>query len=155
MTGNRYEFLNHWSVDAAPDSAYTALEALDRYPRWWPEVREVRQVSDQAYALRCRSVLPYDLVFVTHESKRDPVNRILEARLSGDLEGFSRWTITPAAGGGADLLFEEEVVTTKALLRRLAPIARPAFRANHALMMRHGERGLRTYLAGFEHGTGP
>jgi hypothetical protein len=155
MTGNRYEFLNHWSVDAAPDSAYTVLEALDRYPRWWPEVREVRQVSEQAYALRCRSVLPYDLVFVTHEGKRDPVNRVLEARLTGDLEGFSRWTITPAAGGGADLLFEEEVVTSKALLRRLAPIARPAFRANHALMMRHGERGLRTYLAGFEHGTGP
>jgi hypothetical protein len=35
----------------------------------------------------------------------------------------------------------------------LLPIARPAFRANHALMMRRGERGLRTYLAGFEHGT--
>ena len=45
------------------------------------------------------------------------------------------------------------MVANKALLRRLAPIARPAFRANHALMMRHGERGLRTYLAGFEHGT--
>jgi hypothetical protein len=80
------------------------------------------------------------------------VNRVLEAKLTGDLEGFSRWTIT-ATGSGADLLFEEEVVTTKALLRRLAPIARPAFRANHALMMRHGERGLRTYLAGYEHGT--
>lgn len=154
MTGNRYEFRNHWSVDASPDSAYRVLEALDRYPQWWPEIREVIQISDQAYEIRARSLLPYDLVFVTHEGRRDGVNRILEAKLTGDLEGFSRWTITPAAAGtGTDLLFEEEVVTNKALLRRLAPIARPAFRANHALMMRHGERGLRTYLAGFELGT--
>jgi Polyketide cyclase / dehydrase and lipid transport len=154
MTGNRYEFRNRWTVDASPDSAYVVLEALDRYPRWWPEVREVRKVSDQAYEVRARSLLPYDLIFVTHEGTRDPVNRVLEAKLTGDLEGFSRWTITPApSGAGADLLFEEDVVTNRALLRRLAPIARPAFRANHALMMRHGERGFRTYLAGFEHGT--
>jgi hypothetical protein len=88
---------------------------------------------------RCRSLLPYDLVFVTHEGTRDPLNRALEARLTGDLEGFSHWIIRPAtAGTGADLLFEEEVVTNKALLWRLAPIARAAFRDNHALMMRHG-----------------
>src|SRR5262245_18910022 len=139
MTDNRYEFRNHWSVDAAPDSAYTVLEALDRYPRWWPEVRDVRQISDQAYELRCRALLPYDLIFVTHEGKRDPVNRVLEARLTGDLEGFSRWTITPATGSGADLLFEEEVVTTKAMLRRLAPIAAQVFGANPALIGGAGE----------------
>jgi len=156
MTGNRYEFRNRWAVDAAPDSAYLVLAALDRYPRWWPEVREVTKVSDQAYQVRARSLLPYDLIFVTHQGTRDPVNRVLEARLTGDLEGVSRSTITPAPNGaGADLRFEEDVVANKALLRRLAPIARPAFRANHALMMRHGERGLRTYLAGFEHGTMP
>ena len=156
MTGNRYEFRNRWAVDAAPDSAYLVLAALDRYPRWWPEVREVTKVSDQAYQVRACSLLPYDLIFVTHQGTRDPVNRVLEARLTGDLEGVSRWTITPAANGaGADLRFEEDVVANKALLRRLAPIARPAFRANHALMRRHGERGLRTYLAGFEHGTMP
>jgi hypothetical protein len=122
MTGNRYEFRSHWSVRASPDSAYFVLAALDRYPRWWPEVREVRKVSDRADELRCRSLLPYDLAFVTHEGTRDPLNRVLEARLTGDLEGFSRWIIRPAtAGTGADLLFEEEVVTNKALLRRLAP----------------------------------
>lgn len=156
MAGNRYEFRSRWRVDAAPASAYAALEALDRYPRWWPEVREVTRISDQAYELRVRSLLPYDLIFVVHEGTQDPVDRVLEAKLTGDLEGFSRWTITPASTGrGADLLFEEDVVANKALLRRLAPIARPAFRANHLAMMRHGERGLRTYLAGYEHGTRP
>ena len=37
----------------------------------------------------------------------------------------------------------------KPLLRRLELIARPAFKANHSRMMRDGERGLRTYLAGY------
>ena len=46
-------------------------------------------------------------------------------------------------------VFEEEVTATKALLRYLAPVARPAFRANHTLMMRHGQAGLRVYLAGY------
>ena len=89
MTGNRYEFRNRWAVDAAPDSAYLVLAALDRYPRWWPEVREVTKVSDQAYQVRARSLLPYDLIFVTHQGTRDPVNRVLEARLTGDLEGYA------------------------------------------------------------------
>jgi hypothetical protein len=31
-------------------------------------------------------------------------------------------------------------------------VARPAFVANHALMMRHGRRGLRAYLAGLRRG---
>jgi len=35
------------------------------------------------------------------------------------------------------------------LLRRLELAARPAFKANHTKMMRDGERGLRTYLAGY------
>jgi len=41
-----------------------------------------------------------------------------------------------------------QVVVNKRLLRRLAPVARPLFRANHAAMMRRGHRGLRAYLAG-------
>ena len=68
-------------------------------------------------------------------------------RLTGDLEGFSRWTIQEFPDGSR-ATFEEEVVANKKLLQRLDPIARPAFRANHKLMMSHGERGLRTYLAG-------
>jgi hypothetical protein len=79
---------------------------------------------------------------------RDAGARILEANMSGDLDGFSRWTIS-SAPNGTSAVFEEEVVATKTLLRRLELIARPAFKANHTKMMRDGERGLRTYLAGY------
>jgi hypothetical protein len=34
-------------------------------------------------------------------------------------------------------------------------VTRPALRANHALMMHQGERGLRAYLAGLRAGRRP
>ena len=70
--------------------------------------------------------------------------------MSGDLDGFSRWTVTDAGAGRTKAVFEEDVTARKALLRRLALIARPAFRANHTVMMRHGQHGLAVYLAGYE-----
>lgn len=40
-------------------------------------------------------------------------------------------------------------MTNKSALNALAWIARPAFTANHALMMAHGQSGLRTFLSGY------
>ncbi|MFE0458979.1 SRPBCC family protein [Kitasatospora sp. NPDC058965] len=81
--------------------------------------------------------------------RRDPQPPagVLEAELTGDLVGWSRWTVHPAGAGAAVAVFEEEVRPGKALMRRLALPGRPLFLANHALMMRAGERGLRRLLA--------
>ena len=91
-------------------------------------------------------MLPYDLDFAIHQSVNDRPAGILEATLTGDLEGFSRWTVS-ASSGGTLALFDEEVIARKRLLRWLALIARPAFTINHSLMMRHGRQGLSAYLA--------
>jgi hypothetical protein len=72
--------------------------------------------------------------------------------MRGDLEGFSRWTIEPERSGTL-VTFEEEVIARKESLRRLAVVARPFFRWNHAVMMRHGRRGLGVYLAGYRAGA--
>jgi hypothetical protein len=150
-----YEFQSVWHVDATPDECYAVLYELSRYPSWWPEVKEVRQVSSSRYELRCRSFLPYDLVFTTERAVEDPSARVLEASMLGDLEGFSRWTIV-AAGAGTDCTFDEHVITNKRMLDRLAPIARPFFRANHSLMMWHGRKGLQTFISGYRLGrAGP
>jgi len=148
MGDSFYAFHSTWQVSAPPDDVYKVLERLPDYPLWWPQVKTVRPRGDDAYELTCRASLPYDLVFVTSQSKRDPDARILEANITGDLEGFSRWTIS-AHPTGTTAVFDEEVVATKALLRRLELVARPAFKANHSKMMRDGQRGLRTYLAGY------
>jgi uncharacterized protein YndB with AHSA1/START domain len=148
---NHYVFRSEWRIDAPPADVYAVLHELPDYPAWWPEVRTTEEVGEQAYRLTCRSTLPYDLVFVTTQARQDPEAGVLEANLAGDLDGFSRWTIT-ASGTGSLAVFEEEVDATKPLLRRLAAVARPAFKANHSLMMRHGQAGLRTYVAGYRLG---
>jgi hypothetical protein len=146
-----YRFRTTWHLDAPLGDAYTALECLDDYPTWWHEVTRADRVDDETYDLGVRSTLPYELRFTTRQRRRDPEAGVLEAELAGDLSGFSRWTITPE-GAGTVAVFEEEVTVNKALLRRLAYVARPAFQANHAVMMRSGRRGLAAYLAGFRRG---
>ena len=143
----RYAFQSIWTMDAAPDEVYDALEELGDYPLWWREVRDAEKLSENRFRLRCRSFLPYDLIFITEQARRDRDAGVLEAKMEGDLEGFSRWTISPA-GEGSRLVFDEVVVTNKRMLNLLAPIARPAFKANHTIMMRSGRRGLTAYLGG-------
>ena len=68
--------------------------------------------------------------------------------MTGDLEGYVQGVVTDCGTSGALLAISQRVVVTKPLLRALAPVARPLFRANHALMMRRGQRGFRAYLTG-------
>lgn len=147
MDWSRYRFRSLWRIAAAPEAVYALLERPHEYPAWWPQVREARQTGESSGALRFRSLLPYDLSVTVHELRRDPRARVLEAALYGDLEGWVRWTAAvDGAGGGTRLLFEEDVVVNKPLLRRLAVPCRPLLRANHALMMRQGRRGMAAAL---------
>jgi hypothetical protein len=143
MSG-RYVFHTVWQLPAAPDDIYAALRDVATYPDWWPQVRSVRQLDEVTGELCCRSLLPYDLVFVVTREVEDPVGRILQARQTGDLDGTSRWTI----GADGTATFDEDVTVHKRLVRAAGVIARPALRFNHDRMMRDGERGLREYLSG-------
>ncbi|MFG2645107.1 SRPBCC family protein [Streptomyces sp. NPDC048370] len=141
----RYRFRSVWQLAAPPEAVYAVLERAEEYPRWWPQVREVVPVDDVTGTARFRSFLPYDLVVTAEARLRDPDARVLEVALRGDLEGWARWTLT-SRGPGTRALYEQEVEVTSPLMRRLAVPGRPVFRANHALMMRAGERGLAARL---------
>jgi uncharacterized protein YndB with AHSA1/START domain len=153
MEWSHYRFRSVWRLDVDPDAVYRLLERPDHYPDWWPQVREVRQTGETSGMLRFRSALPYDLNVAAHSTRHDPERRILEVAMTGDLEGWVRWTVlaaTAAPGAerpGTRLLFEQEVVVRNPLMRRLAIPCRPLFLANHALMMRGGRTGLLTRLA--------
>jgi hypothetical protein len=146
MAGAAYSFASDWHVPAALDDTYAVLADPVCYPAWWPQVREAERIDDDRVRMRVRSTLPYDLRFTTTRSAEDARRGLLEARLHGDLDGVSRWRLV-ADEAGTRVRFEEEVLAVKPLLRLLGPVARPAFRANHATMMRAGERGLRSYVA--------
>ncbi|MFJ4835105.1 SRPBCC family protein [Streptomyces sp. NPDC088747] len=145
MDWSHYRFRSVWDLPAPPADVYVVLERAEEYPRWWPQVREVTRLDGRSGEIRVRSALPYDLTFTGREVRRDPEGGVLEIAMSGDLEGWARWSLT-AAGRGTRARYEQEVEVTKPLLRRLAVPGRPVFRANHALMMRAGRRGLRAYL---------
>ena len=127
---------------------YAAIYEVVSYPAWWPEVKEARKLDEDHLWMRTRSFLPYDLAFDLERTIADPRAGVLEARITGDLEGVIRWTIASAANGSL-ITFDEDVDTNKATLNRLAPLVRPAYVANHSRMMAHGQAGLRTFLAGY------
>jgi hypothetical protein len=143
---HRYRFRNVWHICAPPAVVYDVLSDIANYPLWWPEVRSATKIDDESGVLRCRSFLPFDLVVQVRHSIANQQAGLLRAQLSGDLEGFASWEII-GRDGGTELLFDQEVVVNKALLRRLVLLARPFFRGNHDLMMRGGLKGLKQVLA--------
>ncbi|MGI8612812.1 MAG: SRPBCC family protein [Nocardioidaceae bacterium] len=136
-----YRFDSSWTVAAEQLVVFDVLADLGSYPQWWPQVREVREVGERTAELDCRSALPYRLRVRATSLREDRAAGVLEAALGGDLDGWSRWTLTPAPVGTA-LRYEQEVVTRTALLRRAAGMARPVLRLNHSWMMRGARRGL-------------
>jgi hypothetical protein len=145
---HEYRFRNVWSVEVAVTRLFGALVDLANYPAWWPDVRAVDELDADTAQVTCRAVLPYALVFRLHRVEQDERAGRLRVDMSGDLEGYCEGVVAAGQPGPATLAISQRVVVNKSLLRRLAPVARPLFRANHAAMMRRGQRGLRAYLAG-------
>ncbi|MEU1509469.1 SRPBCC family protein [Kitasatospora sp. NPDC005748] len=146
MDLNHYRFRHVWRLAAPPAAVYAALEDVPGYPLWWPEIRAVRRFGPDDGEAVVRALLPYRLVIGLTVVRRDPVAGGLEVAMRGDLVGWSRWTVG-ADGTGARALFEEDARPGRPLLRRLAVPLHPVFRANHAVMMRRGHRGLAAHLA--------
>jgi hypothetical protein len=152
MVLTEYEFRHEWSVPAKIGDVYDVLVDVGLYPCWWPQVRAVAWAGEDRVLFVCRSMLPYSLEFVASRRREDLDAGVLEAELAGDLDGWARWSLFPSdeaasSAPGTRVVYEQHVVTTTWLLRVLAPVARPALRANHAWMMRAGERGLRQRVA--------
>jgi uncharacterized protein YndB with AHSA1/START domain len=142
----RFAFQSRWHLPVAPPQVYEVLRDVERYPQWWPQVRKARPIDETSGELTCRSLLPYDLVFVMEQEVQDPDDLVLRARMTGDLNGTSQWTITADGDGGSYAVFDEDVSVGSGMLSAAGRLFRPALKFNHDLMMRAGEKGLRDYL---------
>ena len=139
----RYVFAEEWAVAASPEAVREVVTDPAGYPQWWPQVRAVARLGEDAALVRCRSSLPYTLDLVLHAVSRElPV---LEVALTGDLEGRVRWVVEPVPGGSR-MRFEQEVVV-RGLLVPASYLARPLLAWNHARMMAGCRDGLRRRLA--------
>lgn len=143
----RFRFRSVWRLAAPPEDVFAVLERAEEYPAWWPQVREVRGLDESRGMARIRSLLPYDLWITGRAVRRDPAAGVLEMEITGDVEGWARWTVSGGSDGfAATAVYEQRVEVRKPLMRKLITPGRPLFRANHALMMRAGQRGLRRLL---------
>ena len=109
-------------MTAAPvaDVAETVLD-LERYPEWWPQVLAVAKLGPDTARVLCRSALPYTLDLVLDAVSREAP--VLEVAVSGDLDGWVRWTLTPV-DGGTRTDFAQEVAVNGALA--VGVVRRPA-----------------------------
>ena len=144
MSGT-YEFHTEWQLQAPVAEVYDVLADVENYPQWWPQVQAARRIDATSGELRCRSMLPYELVFVMRREVEDPTAGVLRASLTGDLVGSSQWTIS-GNGDGTLAVFDEEVAVGHGAVHLASRFVRPLLRLNHDHMMRSGERGLRTHL---------
>lgn len=139
-----FRFAESWTVPVSVDQVAGVLVDLERYPRWWREVRAVAKLGPDTAWVRCRSTLPYTLDLVLDAVSREAP--LVEVAIGGDLAGFARFTLSPA-GWGTRLDFRQEVTVTGWLA--LASYAvRPLLVWNHRRMMRGCRRGLASELGG-------
>jgi hypothetical protein len=139
----RYRFGGDWRIDGPPDTVAAVLADLGRYPAWWPQILAVASLGPDDARVLCRSTLPYTLDLVLTAVRRE--TRVLETAISGDLEGWVRWTLAPDRAG-TRLGWEQQV----AVIGRLAwasYVARPLLTWNHRRMMAGGVAGLRREVA--------
>ena len=142
---NSYRFRDTWVIPAPMPAVFCAVVDLASYPQWWPDVRSVTKIDENTAEIVCQATLPYRLVVrMRRTEENEPAGR-LAVDLDGDLRGSLAARVRTHLNG-TTLDIHQDVVATKQLLRSLAPVARPLFQVNHALMMRRGQRGLRARL---------
>lgn len=146
MSVNRYRFRSVWRLSGPVDDVFDVVTDPGSYPLWWPDIHGVGRIDDDTAEVVCKSVLPYALVFRLHRAEQDARAGRLLVGMTGDLEGFCRSTVVQRPRS-VTLEITQEVVVNKRLLKLLAPVARPVFRANHAAMMWRGQHGLRRFLS--------
>ncbi|WP_312855783.1 SRPBCC family protein [Nocardioides stalactiti] len=139
-----YSFSASWVTPAPMADVAAAVVDLEHYPQWWPQVRAVAKMGPDTARVLCRSALPYTLDLVLDAVSREAP--VLEVAVSGDLDGWVRWTLSPAEGG-TRTEFAQEVAVGGALAAA-SVVGRPLLRWNHDRMMRGCEHGLRERLAG-------
>lgn len=138
-----YTFTASWVTAAPPSDLAATVTDLEHYPEWWPQVRAVAKVGPDTARVLCRSALPYTLDLVLDAVSREAP--VLEVAVSGDLDGWVRWTLSPTAGGTRTDFSQQ--VEVRGALALASYVARPLLRWNHEQMMRGCERGLRERLA--------
>ncbi len=149
-----YSFVTRWFIDAPIERVFSVIEDAPRWPSWWKAVLAVEVVeSGDADGIGAvarttwQTALGYRLRFDARLVGRTPSNDSRWHRqVSSSATGSGRWGAL-ARGGGTLVVYFWDVTTTPRWMNLLAPVMRPAFQWNHAIVMRRGGEGLARLLA--------
>lgn len=146
-----YRFLDRWVVPHAIEQVFDAVGRPLAYPEWWSDVFLAAEGDGgppepgKRTSVVARGFLPYRLRFTLECVEIERPTRILSA-LSGDFEGSGEWRLEQR--GDATLCeLDWRPVVAKPLVRRLTPVLRPLFRANHNWTMQRGQQRILERLA--------
>lgn len=140
-----FTFSDEWTVPYARTAVHGVLVDVEHYPEWWPQVLACLKTGEDEGVVLCRSSLPYTLELHINLLRRTP--EVLESRVTGDLDGWVRWRLTPEDAGTA-VAFEQEVEVRGPVLGLASYVARPVLRWNHEQMIAGAREGLLQRLAG-------
>jgi uncharacterized protein YndB with AHSA1/START domain len=142
-----YAFLTVWSVTAPIEQVWEVITGAAEYPAWFPYVTEAQEIQPgddtgigSITRSRWRTALPYGFVFDSRVTRVEKPN-LLELAASGDLAGTGRWELSED-DGVTTVRYYWTVRLAKSWMNLLAPLARPAFGWNHAVLMNAGGEGL-------------
>jgi hypothetical protein len=150
-----YRFASSWQLRPGPEredrpltvgEVYDVLQDVAAYPEWWRSVVAVGRVADDVALVACRSRMPTTLHLVLSPVVRDRDGGVLEAALTGDLVGWSRFALTAAGEGQVCVDYAQQVDTTGRFLGWAGRVARPVLEWNHQQMMRALETDLAARL---------
>lgn len=142
-----YRLVSCWHIAAPLPLVFDNIADSLCWPQWWYGVESVSELfagDAQGVGSLRRYVwqghLPYRLCFDARATRIEKP-AVLEAVVSGDLEGDGRWEFAHEAGVTM-IRHEWRVRSTRPWMNILAPLVRPLLVRNHRRLMRYGAQGL-------------
>jgi uncharacterized protein YndB with AHSA1/START domain len=146
-----YAFLSIWELEAPIERVWDAIRTVESYPAWFPAVQRVELLQSgdsEGVGTVTRSwwstALPYGFSFDLRTTRVEAPS-LLEVDATGELVGTGRWELA-TGGGRTTVRYFWNVAPAKRWMNLLAPVARPAFAWNHAIVMQAGGAGLARWL---------
>lgn len=140
-----YRFVTNWVIRAPAADVFTVLRAGDRYAEWWPGTLSSGSDGNDGFRYQMRGRFPpYVLDFRARVVEQAaPTRLVVDA--TGDLEGRGEWTLVED-GDVTRVTYVWTVEVHQPFVRRMSPVLRPLFVANHEAIMDEGRLGLETAL---------
>jgi uncharacterized protein YndB with AHSA1/START domain len=139
-----FGFDRTWHFPVPRQELWDAATAIERFPEWWRWLRVLDvHGADKGVAAGTTATcvigppLPY-VLHLTIEVERLVVGTLVEARVTGDLEGTARLEVAADRAGGTTARLSWHLYVRRPLLQMLARTARPVLVWGHEWVVANG-----------------